>query len=227
VIPYGILSPLTASDILNDTTLLSPIIKNGIWLSTDKITFVLNVTDHDGHSARDSILVGFSRCACVLGYQVIEISEGDSIWLDAGTPAGAISSYHWEPSNGLSNPDSSATWCKPEVATNYFLARVDTFGCVCSCLAYEIRINPTNAENIQIIPSGNINPFQKGRKVHFNNMRNHEALVYWYSMEGKLLYQCSTRSDNIDFPNVLLNRSTYIVKILLDEKFGICKFVNY
>jgi hypothetical protein len=152
VIPYGILSPLTASDILNDTTLLSPTINNGIWLSTDKITFILNVTDHNGNSAKDSIHVGFSNYACVLGYQVIEISKGDSIWFDAGTPSGDILAYHWEPAYGLSNPDSSATWCKPKVTTNYYLARVDKFGCICSCHAYEIRVS----QSLNLLNSGNI-----------------------------------------------------------------------
>jgi hypothetical protein len=171
VIPYGILSPQAASDILNDTTLLSPTINNGIWMSTDKITFILNVTDHDGKSAKDSIHVGFSNYACVLGYQVIEISKGDSIWFDAGTPSGDILAYHWEPAYGLSNPESSATWCKPEVTTNYYLTSVNKFGCVCSCHVYEIRIIPTNSkvsmldENLQwnigmeCVDDGPIHPY--------------------------------------------------------------------
>jgi len=129
VAPYGILKEQTVSDVLNDSTILSPSIINGAWLYTNKIKFTLNVIDHAGNYAKDSINVGFSNCACVLGYQVIELNKGDSVLLNAGTPQGRVAAYYWSPSDGLSNPDSSVTWCKPDVTTNYSIVSVDTFGC--------------------------------------------------------------------------------------------------
>jgi hypothetical protein len=227
VVPYGILKPQTASDILNDSTIVSPSIIDGAWLYTDKIKFTLNVADHAGNYAKDSINVGFSGCGCVLGYQVIELNEGDSVLLDAGTPQGSVAAYFWEPSDGLSNPGSSVTWCKPDVTTNYSIVRVDTFGCACSCHAYEIRIIPTNSENIKSNPAGNINPFQKGTKVYFNNKMNQEALASVFSLDGKLLHQCCSNTDNIEVSELLPKRGTYIIKISLNDDIGVCKYLKY
>ncbi len=227
IVPYGILAPLTASDILNDTTLISPTIIKGVWLFTDKITFTLLVTDHAGNRVKDSIKVGFSSCSCVLGYQVIELNKGDSVLLGAGTPQGSVGAYFWEPSDGLSNPDSSATWCKPDVTTNYSIVRVDTFGCACSCHAYEIRIISTNSENIKLNPVGNINPFQKDTKVYFNNRMNQEALVSLFSLDGKLLHQGSSNIDYFEVSELLPKRGTYIIKISLNGDFSVCKYFKY
>ncbi len=136
-VPKGLNSFFTAKDILNDTTARSPIIE---YTPAEKITFYINVTDSIGNIAKDSINTGFSSCACLTGYAVIFIDRGDSIWLDAGKPFGRYERRYFEPSYGLSNPDSSGTWCKPDVTTSYSIVSVDTFGCICSCQAYEIRV---------------------------------------------------------------------------------------
>jgi hypothetical protein len=225
VVPYGILKPQTASYVLNDSTILSPSIINGAWLNADKIKFILNLADHAGNYAKDSINAGFSGCAYIQGYQVKFLNKGDSIWLDAGTPQGRFAAYYWEPSYGLSNPGSSATWCKPDVTTSYFITAIDTSGCRCSNLAYEIRIITTDT-NTKINPESKINPFQKGSKVYFNNKINQEALVSMFSLDGKLLHQCSSNTDNIEVSELLPKRGTYIVKITIKEEVGTCRFIS-
>jgi hypothetical protein len=227
VVPYGILKPLTASDILNDSTLISPTIKNAIWIFTEnKVKFILYVTDHLGNRVKDSINVDFSRCVWILGYQVIEINKGDSIWLDAGTPQGSVAAYHWDPSSGLSNPDSSATWCKPEVKTDYFLTSIYTSGCSCSNQIYEIRIITTNTDS-KINSENNINPFQKGSRVYFNNNINQEALVSMFSLDGKLIHKCISNTNYIEASQLLPERGTYIVKISLNGNIGVCKYLKF
>lgn len=227
VVPNGILKPHSASDILNDSTMVSPTIIDPIWLYTEnRVKFTLHVIDHIGNRVKDSIYVDFSRCVWNLGYQVIEINKGDSIWLDAGTPQGRIAAYHWEPRTGLSNPDSSATWCKPLVKTDYFLTSIDTSGCSCSNQIYEIRISTTNIDS-KINFEKVINPFQKGSRVYFNNNMNQEALVSLFSLDGKLLHQCGSNTDNIDVSQLLTEKGIYIVKILLDGNIGVCKYLKH
>ena len=34
--------------------------------------------------------------------------------------------FYWEPAYGLTYPDSSAAWCKPEFNTSYSLVQIDT-----------------------------------------------------------------------------------------------------
>ena len=227
IVPYGILKPQTASDVLNDSTLLSPTFINGIWLYADKIKFILHVKDHAGNSVKDSVNFRFSSYGCILGYQVIELAKGDSVWLDAGKPSGSVASYYWEPVEGLTTPQNSATWCKPIVTTNYSIVSVDTSGCIISCHAYEIRIIATGSEN-QLSNTGSIlQPFQKGSKVYFNNSKNQEASVSVFSLGGKLLHQCTTMDDHIEVSSVLAKKGTYIVKISLGGKVGSCKYFNY
>lgn len=227
VVPFGYQVPHMASDILDDSTKVSPTIIDPIWIYTEnKVKFTLKVIDHLGNRAQDSINVDFSRCVWTLGYQVIELNKGDSIWLDAGTPQGSIAAYHWDPSSGLSNPDSSATWCKPEVKTDYFLTTIDTYGCSCSNHIYEIRIIPTNSD-IKLDPEWKFNPYQKGSKVYFNNKMDKEASVFMFSLDGKLVLQCSTNSDNVDVGKLLPKRGTYIIKISLEGDIGICKFLKH
>lgn len=227
VVPYGILKPLSASDILNDSTLVSPTIIGSIWLFTQKkVKFILTITDQAGNHAKDSMNVDFSTCSCTTGYQVIELNKGDSVWLNAGNPQGSVASYYWEPSIGLSKPNSSATWCKPDVTTNYSIVKVDSLGCTCSCHAYEIKIIPTNSEYIKSYPNSNINLFQKGSSVFFNNIMNHEVSISIFTMEGKLLHRGNTIRDNFEVSQILRKKGTYIVKITVDGNTGICKFLK-
>jgi hypothetical protein len=136
----------TASDFLNDTTSANPYFIDWPALP-DRLRFTVQVTDAENNTAKDSITVGLSGCACYTDYQVIRLNKGDSVWLDAGIPSGNTEKIYWEPSYGLSNPDSSATWCKPDSTMNYSIVSVDTFGCVCSCHAYEIRVKEdTNSQ---------------------------------------------------------------------------------
>jgi hypothetical protein len=129
----------TASDILVDTTVLSPTILPD-FTYFDKLEFNLRVIDSVGYSASDSLTVNFSRCGCTTGYSVIFLNKGDSVWLDAGEPDERFVKKYFEPSYGLTFPDSSGTWCKPEVTTDYSIVSVDSTGCSCSCHAYEIRV---------------------------------------------------------------------------------------
>jgi hypothetical protein len=226
VIPFGILSPLTANDILNDSTLNSPSIINSIWNYTEnKIKFILHVVDYLGNRAKDSIYIDFSKCASTLGYRVIDINKGDSVLLDAGTTQGNIAKYFWEPNYGLSNPDSSATWCKPEVKTDYFLTTIDTIGCQCSNHEYEIRINTTNTD-VKLNPQSKINPFQKGSRVFYNNKCNQEALITFFSLDGEFLHQFITNTDNIEVPRQFPRCRIYIIKISINGSIGVCKYLN-
>lgn len=228
IVPYGTLKPQTASDVLNDSTLMSPTLTDGVWLyAADKNKFILHVTDHAGNHVKDSLNVKFSTCGCVTGYQVIELMQGDSVLLDAGKPGGSIAAYYWEPELGLLTPDSPATWCKPTVTTDYNIVRVDTSGCICSCHAYQIRVTPTGSEVIQSNAERILQPVQKGSKVYFSNRSNHEASVSVFSLEGKLILQCNTTNDSFEISPDLAKKGTYIVKISLDGKVGICKYFKY
>lgn len=215
----------TASDILNDSTLLYPTIKEPVSsFNEEKTKFILNVTDANGNKAMDSILVGFTRCSYVLGYIVKEINKGDSIWLDAGSPHGSIKQLYWEPSYGLSNPDSSATWCNPEVNAGYSVVAVDTFGCTCTNYSTEIRIKTPNSKS-ELNLAKDIKPIQKSSAVVFRNVEKSEASIAIFSSDGKLVHQCIVKDDHIDLSGLLTKKGIYIVKVSLGNEVEVCKFL--
>lgn len=174
----------SASDFLNDTTSANPYFKD--WLTLpNRFRFTIYVTDAENKSAKDSITVGFSGCACYTGYQVIHLNKGDSVWLDAGIPSDNTEKIYWEPSYGLSNPDSSATWCKPDSTMNYSIVSVNTFGCICSCHAYEIRVNEdTNSQQDyrELVQEGKL---WSNTKAETENIYNYRS--YWIKFQGDTL----------------------------------------
>jgi len=216
----------TASDFLSDSTLLSPIIKDPVWsFSSGPAKFILNVTDANGNKAKDSLNISGTMCIQLLGYVVKEINKGDSVWLDAGVPSGSIDRLYWYPSYGLTNSDSAATWCKPEVNTDYFVVAVDTFGCTCSQFSTEIRVNQTNSLEIQASEKA-IKQYQQGTKIIFSNPERREAIIAVFTSEGKLVQKCNVYDDRIDLHGILSKTGLYLVNISLNGKTETCKFLK-
>jgi hypothetical protein len=226
IVPFGIYEKQTASDILNDTTLISPTITKAVWFYTKEIKFKLTVFDKSGLFVLDSVNVRFSTCGCLLGYQVVELNKGDSTLLDAGKPTGKITKLYWEPGYGLTNPDSSATWCKPDSSMNYFIVSIDTFGCSCSCHAYEIRVITTNSPKLPISSNSSLCPYQLGSKIYYNNIMNKEVQILVFSISGILLYSIKTVEDNIDLANVLNKSGLYVVTLTYNGNYESCKFLK-
>lgn len=152
-IPKGLDAYYTASDLLSDTTILTPYFlynPNHVeW-----IKFILHVTDSENNYSKDSIFIRFSNFVYSTGggQTRFYIEKGDSILLnfsDVGI-GGGISplTYHWQPKTYLSNPDSVITWCKPDSSILYEVVAIDSFGCVSErVLVYDIRVLPETTEN--------------------------------------------------------------------------------
>ncbi len=172
----------TASDFLNDTTLLTPqITPNG---GLGKIVFYLSITDQMGLSATDSIIIDFSQCACATGYIVIEIELGDSVFFPVMEPNGKYSEVFLEPDDGLCYEDSIGAWYKPEVTTNYNIVMVDTFGCTCSCHAYEVRVKPKTEDDLyEYVPFPHVNAIWS---ESYHSSSDTEEMIYeQYSISGQ------------------------------------------
>ena len=148
-VPKGLNTFFTASDLLSDTTILSPQIlyapSNAKW-----INFVLHITDSVNNYAMDSIKVRFSKFAYLTGYSVHELYKGDSILFQSASIGGGIAplKFHWQPIIGLLNPDTLVTWCYTDSLvqwrTQYDIIATDSCGCVSyPNLVYEIRVTDT------------------------------------------------------------------------------------
>ena len=216
-IPKGLYSYYTASDLLNDTTVLSPHFKDYLT-NNELIKFILNVTDSVNNYAKDSIWIRFSGCGCITGTIVVEINKGDSVWLDAGNEShGKYKKSFWEPKYGLTHPDSSATWCKPEVNTSYSLVQIDTFGCNCSCPVYEIRIISTEVNEFNSKKDNLLEIRQDGTVIHFNNPFKKEAHITLYSINGIKKHNLKIAENYFELAGLLKEKGIYIVKISVGE----------
>ena len=152
-IPKGLDAYYTASDLLSDTTILSPYFLYNTN-HVEWIKFILHVTDSENNYAKDSIFIRFSKFGYLTGggQTRFYIEKGDSILLnfsDAGI-GGGISplTYQWQPKTYLSNPDSVITWCKPDSSIQYEVVAIDSCGCVSeSVMVYDIRVLSETNEN--------------------------------------------------------------------------------
>ena len=117
-VPKGLYEFYTASDFLNDTTILTPYFVNshnpGKW-----ILLTLHVTDSENNYVKDSIRIRFSTFRYLPGYSVIEAEKGDSVLFNRSSVGGGIEPlrFHWQPTIGLTNPHTLITWCKTDSLT--------------------------------------------------------------------------------------------------------------
>lgn len=175
---------------LNDTTLANPRFISSIpdmkWHK-----FVLEVTDDEGNTAKDSINVRFSEFYAVILAEVpIYVEEGDSILLKAEDRGGIhpYRSYSWTPTNNLSNPNDSVTWCKPDKETRYYCDIVDAAGCSDDLGGNSFWIIMIPKTSVAI-PELNSEIYQKGEFICFPNENNGKIIISFYDLSGSLITQ--------------------------------------
>jgi hypothetical protein len=219
----------TASDFLNDTTILSPLIKEPVsW--PDWYQFMVHVTDSVNNYAKDSINIRFSNFNYLLSYSVIQLKKGDSILLNGSNVFGGIPplKYYYTPKTGLSNPDSSKTWCKPDSSIRYYSVAIDSCGCVSMLdLVYDIRMMTTGILESDFNSNNSLNITQQGKMVYFDNPNRQEARITLYSINGGQMSNFITTDDNWDFAGILKEKGIYIVNVSIGKFSGSRKFINY
>lgn len=229
--PKGEYDYYTASDFSNDSTAVSPYIEG--WYSNGKwIKFILHVTDSENNYAKDTINVRFSTFVYLTGYSVVELEKGDSILFNSSSIGGGIAplTFHWQPTIGLTNPDTLVTWCKTDSLTQwrneYNVVATDSCGCVSKPnIVYEIWILPTD---VREIPSENesLNIKQIGNDIHFNNHLNNKAYISLFSLNGKLLYKSVVTDNRLNISQIIQKKGMYIVRVSIGNKVATCKFLN-
>lgn len=225
----GSYSYYTASDLLNDTTVISPYFK-GKPSSNQWITFIIHVTDSENNSAKDSIKVRFSQFFYLTGYPGSEIHKGDSILLRDSSIGGGIEpfKFRWHPETGLSDPDILVTWCKPDVTTLYYIVATDSCGCVSyPNAAYYVIVLPTGLNEIKNDTGNLLNIRQNGNMLYFNNPFKQEARITIYSINGVARYHLTMTDDHFETDHLLDSKGIFLVKISVGELTGSGKYLNY
>lgn len=142
----------TASDFLTDTTLLHPTtMGDGI---DGPLEFILHATDSQGNTCTDTMQLRWTRYGTHLGYMVMDLTLGDSIYLSGfHNVGGGIPplQYLWRPNHGLTDSTSVDFWAKPEVTTYYYITVTDSAGCVgVGAPVYHVNVHPVSVEESAI-----------------------------------------------------------------------------
>lgn len=231
-IPRGPDSYFTASDLLSDTTILSPyFLYNPVNVEWIKCT--LHVTDSENKYAKDSICIRFSKFGYLTGggQTIFYIEKGDSILLNINNAGigGNIPplTYYWQPRTYLSKPDSSITWCKPDSSLVYTVVAIDSCGCLSyPQMAYDIRVLTTGLDDIKMEKDIILNIRQNGTKLFFHNPFKEKAHITFYSINGNLINNYDTIDDNLEISHLLECKGIFIVKISVGKLTGNIKVIN-
>ena len=135
-----------ASDILDDTTVSNPTILYNILDNPQ--AFYLTITDANGFSCTDTLIIQVSAYAAILMDCIISIDIGDTVFIFP-TLYGGIPplSYYWSPAISISNINDSNPLVFPNSTITYTVVLTDSIGCQTgsSCNIY---INPTAVDEI-------------------------------------------------------------------------------
>lgn len=226
-VPKGLYSYFTASDLLSDTTAISPFFK---YTPTNKwIKFTIHVTDRNNNYTKDSIRVRFSEFVYSTGYVGIEINRGDSILFEYSTVGGGSEplQFHWQPKTGLSNPDDLITWCKPDHTTMYDIIATDSCGCVSAPnTVYYVKVLTTGFNELKEDRYNILQINQKGTKVYFNNPLKLKARVTVYTINGAICRYFDISNDHLEIANQIKYKGVYVIRISVGELTESIKFIK-
>jgi hypothetical protein len=121
---------LTASDFLNDISLLQPTIVQHFEGLVDSIVFQVTISDDVGNICSDSVLVRFSSFVELTAECLTEIFIGDTTTLYSNLIGGIPPlTYTWYPSYNMSDSTSHTPMVWPTQDTLYYVNVWDAIGC--------------------------------------------------------------------------------------------------
>lgn len=185
------------SRFLNDTTVENPYFRDygdhRVWN-----TVFLTVEDSNKQSVTASFNIRFSMLfSYILEDVPIYVQAGDSVLFDlSGADYGGIlpySSFSWQSQEGLSDPDSSTTWCKPTQEIRYVCIVIDSVGCSVDIPVFWVV--PKESSSLPSVQE-DMNRYQAGNTLHFNNASGDEVTLSFYETNGKLVYRNKTTQSS-------------------------------
>jgi hypothetical protein len=202
-----------ASSFLSDTTLANPILKE---FYGDGLRFELKVTDSEGNTATDSLMVRFSNFAILLVEVRDHISMGDTLTL-SDVISGGIPPFKfaWSPNYNISDTTVRHPKASPKVDTNYKLVITDSVGCKAHgthkvFVTTTSTMNPSNSEFLsKVVP----NPVSYQSIIHFANANNSKVLIRVIDAMGNLVLEESVIGEQYSLVSKIKHKGSYIYTI--------------
>lgn len=185
------------SDILNDTSLLNPLVVQWPALSSTYLT--VSVTDSSGNTCTDSMMYSYSLFNMTLEDRRSFISKGDTTSIYSNIKSGFPPyTYQWTPNYNISDTTANAPFVWPEHNQSYQVAVTDSKGCQ-HILAWEVMVSSTNVDEpksgvFKVYP----NPVTGTLFFESDYKSLHNAVVDITDVNGRSLIKEKLDNDCID-----------------------------
>lgn len=206
---------LYTSYFLEDTTVQNPVIKNPTP-GTDSLLLRLTVTDADGNTCTDSMLVYFSMFGILTVDTYWNIQPGDTVTIFPATGGGfGPYTYTWYPNYNISDTTTGSPLIWPEVDTLYHVRVVDAKGCVSSFnIIWNIYVRPTSVIN-RLSASEDLfsvypNPVTDQTLIQVKENVS-DVKIRMLDIQGKMIWQSESGEKMMEIGRILKSPGTYLV----------------
>ncbi|MBK7441607.1 MAG: T9SS type A sorting domain-containing protein [Bacteroidetes bacterium] len=206
----------TASDFINDTTVINPSLISGI---DGEQLFTLTVTDATGATCSDDIIISLYPFVNTLEVKQAYISSMDTTSLYSALLGGTFPyTYLWSPDYVLSDPTDLNTLASPDVTTVYSLLLTDANGCQAHDLFY-VFVYPVGISELEkdehtitIVP----NPVKNTAQITVGNEKNFTLNIY--DVSGRLIKFLHSTNPTIEINNSMFSSGIYSVQYVSENK---------
>lgn len=206
----------TASDFINDTTVINPSLISGI---DGEQLFTLTVTDATGATCSDDIIISLYPFVNTLEVKQAYISSLDTTSLYSAILGGTFPyTYLWSPDYALSDPTDLNTLASPDVTTVYSLLLTDANGCQAHdefyVFVYPVGISELEQDEhtITIVP----NPVKNTAQITVTNENN--FTLYIYDISGRLIKSLQSTNPTIEINNSMFSSGIYSVQYVSENR---------
>lgn len=213
-----------ASDFLDDIHSLTPTLINYV---SDSIVFYIEVTDDNGATCSDSVVLSFTLHIVTLDDCIKFLTKGDSVELFVPGIAGIPNmQYTWSPNYHISNVNDENPLVWPDSNTHYSLIGIDEHGCQfnspgCFVTVYGVGLDENNKELLDIFP----NPANDVLQIKIENTE--KVLYTIVDVTGKIaknnIFNGNNTIDIADLPS-----GVYVIHLKTqDLLIGSAKFIKH
>lgn len=210
---------LYASDLLNDTSGLTPLLYTNVYIENNiPIVFVIEVIDSIGNSCKDSISIKFSNFQISMETYEVQQHSGDTFQIQAFSLGGIPPiKYTWGPKENIDTITNSSccplVW--PTTDVTYSATVIDSAGC-------SIGVNPQwnfrIITDIKNLTNNKLNVYPNPTKNIINIEYNEMTPVLFisiFNMKGQEVYKSPVFNNQINIEKIACGFYTFIIR---DEK---------
>lgn len=203
----------TASDMLNDTTIANPELLSP---NDDSLAFTIVVTDFNGNTCSDELVVYFCNVMMTLEDKQTTIVQGDTAQLYPGVFGNCEPiTYHWSPEYNISDPNVDTPTVWPDSTTYYTATATDSAGCVMVDSHFAVYVVPLSvtelgqSARVSVFP----NPMTDFMVFEFSGAAMSDLRVELYDVQGRMVSNTKVSGERLELKRGDLQAGLYIYRI--------------